>query len=472
MQTGLCAVISVACLCAASADGLQTPASAGNLPPLTFDHLPALARGVIEGAYREAQTHSRDVARIGRLAMLLQAHEQLASAEMCYRTAQSLDPNTFSWAYLLGVTQAEAGDQAAAIASLRRAVSIDSDYVPARDKLADALMRVGDLDASAVEYARLARDFPELAAAHYGLGRTSSLRGDASGSIVHFRRAVELAPQFGMAHYALGLAFRDTGADDLARKHMDDYRRWGTRRPMPPDPLLDRVRSLKTTARDLLAEAARLGDGGQLEASIALHLQAIEADPAAAQAHVNLISLYARLGQTGKAEEHYRAALELATSLADAHYNYGVLLASTRREAEAADAFRRALDVNPFHAQAHNNLATLLAGQRRLEEAASHYQRAITSDPGHRGARFNFGRTLMALKRPREAAVQFERLILPEGDDTPRFTFALATALLAAQETSKAIEHAERALLGARARGQTDLAATIEAALRKITAGR
>ncbi len=404
--------------------------------------------------------------------MLLHAHEQFRSAEVCYRTAQALEPKAFRWTYLIGVVQAEAGDQAAAIHSLGRALAMDPDYLSARDRLAEALISAGALEASADEYAKLARDFPELAAAHYGLGRTSSLRGDSTGAIVHYQRAVDLAPQFGIAHYALGLAYRDTGRRDLAQKHLDGYRRWGAHRPTPPDPLLEQVRSLKATARDLLTEAARLGEDGRLEASIALHVKAIETDPAAAQAHVNLISLYARLGRPDKAAEHYRAALELGSSIADAHYNYGVLLTSTRRETEAVGAFRLALEVNPFHAPAHNNLATLLAGQGRLDDAASHYQQAIASDPGHRAARFNLGRTLMALGRPEEAAAQFQRLTLREDDDAPRFTFALATAWLAAQDTAKAIGYAEQALRGARARGQTDLAATIDAALRTMKAGR
>jgi predicted Zn-dependent protease len=97
---------------------------------------------------------------------------------------------------------------------------------------------------------------------------------------------------------------------------------------------------------------------------------------------------------------------------------------------------------------------------------------AIANDPGHRAARFNLGRTLMALGRPEEAAVQFQRLIQREDSDTPRFTFALATAWFAARDTPRAIAFAEGALRGANARGQTDLVATIEAALRTMKAGR
>ena len=131
---------------------------------------------------------------------------------------------------------------------------------------------------------------------------------------------------------------------------------------------------------------------------------------------------------------------------------------------------KRALDINPFHAHAHNNLATLLAGQHRLEEAASHYIQAIATDPAHRSARFNLGRTLVALGRPREAIPQFERLLARDDADAPRVGLALATAWFAVDDAPKAFAYGEQAHRSAIAHGQDELAATIEAMLRKMKA--
>ena len=440
------------------------------LVPLVFVHLPDGVRQAFERAYRQARAQPVDASAVGQLGMLLHAHDQYRPAAASYRTAGALAPKSLAWAYLLGVVQAELGDHAAAARSFRAALSIDRAYLQARLRLADALTAAGDLGAGRDEYQALVRDFPELASAHYGLGRLSAVTGDARAAVAHYQRAIEIAPQFGAAHYALALAYRDTGGDDRTESHLQAFRRWGSRRPLPPDPLMVEVQSLKATARHLLAEAARLGRNGRLEESISLHLKAIEADPTTAQAHVNLISLYGRLDRVEQAEQHYRAALALKSSLADAHYNYGVLLVSSRRHRDAADAFRQALEVNPFHAQAHNNLATLLASQGHLDDAASHYRQAVANDPGHRGARFNLGRTLVALGRPRDAAEHFERLLDPRNPDAIRYTHALANAWRAAGEIAKAHEYATRALRAARAFGQTELAATLEDELRAMTA--
>jgi tetratricopeptide (TPR) repeat protein len=452
--------------------GLAVPQTArsdpSSLPQLTFDALPPSVRGGLEEAYKAARGDPRDPTAVGRLGMILHAYEQYRSAQLCYRRARELAPRSMTWTYLSAIVAAELGENSEASALFRRVLELDPQYWPARLGLADALIGAADLDRSQAEYEGLVRDFPELALAHFGLGRLLANRQQAAAAIEHYQRAVDLEPQFGPAHYALALAYRNEGADDRAKTHLEAYRQFGTRRPQPADRLLDQIKALKGTARDLLAEGARLGRAGLLQEAITVHLKAIAADPAGAQAHVNLISLYGRTGQTSKAEEHYRAALAADGSLAEAHYNYGVLLVSGGRHEAAAEAFRQALGIDPFHAQAHNNLAALLAAQGKLDEAAVHYRQALANDPQHRGARFNLGRVLLALGKPREAVEQLQKALLPEDGDTPRYMYALSTAYVAAGNAAEAGRYAAQALRRAREHGQTDLAASIEQSLQRI----
>lgn len=463
-----CAVVLSVALDASLAVAQTTGLGPSSLPQLTFDALPPSVRSGLEEAYKTARAGLRDPTAVGRLGMILHAYEQYRSAQLCYRRARELAPRSMSWTYLSAVVAAELGESSEASALFRRVLELDPDYWPARLGLADALMSAGDLDRSQAEYEGLVRDFPELALAHYGLGRLLSNRRQGSAAIEHYQRAVDLEPQFGPAHYALALACRDEGAADRAKAHLDAYRQFGMRRPLPADRLLDPVRALKGTPRDLLAEGARLGRAGLLQEAIAVHLKAIAADPADAQAHVNLISLYGRIGQTNKAEEHYRAALTLGSSLAEAYYNYGVLLVSGGRHDAAADAFRQALGVDPFHAQSHNNLAALLAADGKLDEAAVHYRQALANDPQHRGARVSLARVLMTLGQPREAIEQLRKVLLPEDDETPRYMYALSTAYFAAGDSTQASRYAAEALSRAREHKQTELAARIEQSLQRI----
>src|SRR4029450_8016231 len=112
-------------------------------------------------------------------------------------------------------------------------------------------------------------------------------------------------------------------------------------------------------------------DRGDLTGAIALHEAALTANPAFAQAHANLISLYGRARDFTKAEAHYKALVALGENLADAHYDYGVLLGIQERWTEAEDAYRKGLALNPLHATAHNNLGQILERGGRGDGAAA-----------------------------------------------------------------------------------------------------
>ena len=73
------------------------------------------------------------------------------------------------------------------------------------------------------------------------------------------------------------------------------------------DPLLDAVKQLHIGAHHYLKQGVSLEAAGHLAQAAAEHERALEIDPKLEQAHINLISLYGRLGQPAKAETHYKA---------------------------------------------------------------------------------------------------------------------------------------------------------------------
>jgi tetratricopeptide (TPR) repeat protein len=443
-----------------------------SLPALSVETLPAAVRAPLAGAYEAVRARPDDEEATGHLAMLLHAYQQFGMAAAYYERANRLDPGDSRWTYLLGIVRAEVGATDEAIACFDRTLVLDGGNLAARLRLADALLSGGDTARSKAEYEAIVRSYPELALAHYGLGRVAAAAGDKSAAASSYQRAVDLSPAFGPAHYALALILRDGGNVEAASRHLDAYRKFDKRRPVMVDPLLDGVRAMVGTARELIAAAKRAADAGRFEDAVALHLRALEADPTAAQAHVNLIALYGRTGRVAEAESHYQAAIRLAGHTADAHYNYGVLMAAGKRAAEAQQAFGRALEADPFHPRAHNNLGALLAMQGRQEAAMEHYRQALASDPQHAAARFGLGRLLVAAGRPDEAIPHLERLASAATTEKARYTYALANAHLAAGRTAQAIDLAQRALDDARRLGQVELAHSIEQHLTRMKEGR
>jgi len=440
------------------------------LPPLPLDALPPAVRERVAAAYQRAEADLASADASGSVAVMLHAYDQFDVAEAWYRRAQQLDPAAFDWAYLLGVVQAERGRNDDAARSLREAAEKQPRYLAARLKLAEVLLARGEVDASAALYDEMLKEHPEAPQAHYGRGRVDAVRGRPAAAVERFRRATELFAGFGAAYYALGLAYRDLGQAEDARSALRLYETHRLEAPPLEDPLLARVRQLKTGPLARVAEGVRLGNAGDVEGSIREHEAALEGDASLAQAHANLISLYGRAHRWDKAEEHYRAAVTLAPGLAEAHYDYGVVLVEQRRPREAAAAFERALAINPNYATAHNNLGNMLEADGRGAEAESHYRAAIANDPTYRLARFNLGRLLVAQRRHAEAIAELEKTLVPEDGDTPRYLYALAAAWVRAGDRDKGRRYGKEAQEKAVALGQTELAATIARDLRSLEA--
>src|SRR5205085_763618 len=100
--------------------------------------LPAI-RQAVDSAMADARAQPGNAAVVGRLGMVLHAHQQLASARACYLRASLLDPKNADWSYYLGVVS----DGPAAVEPLRAALRL-RDYLPAKLRLGEALLSAGD----------------------------------------------------------------------------------------------------------------------------------------------------------------------------------------------------------------------------------------------------------------------------------------------------------------------------------------
>lgn len=452
--------------------GACSPKPAGRTSPLP--ELPQLITGKFQPAIRdqvekaraEAQANPNDAAANGKLGMVLQAYEQYRAAEACYQRARALEPGEFRWVYYLGTVQAAMGKNARAAETLREALRLDAEYLPARMKLAEVLLGLGELRESREIYEKVARKYPDFAQAHYGLGRLRSAQGEFAPAVEHYRRACELAPHFGAAHYALALAYQKLGESARAQEHIALYQKHQTSAPPAQDTLLDAVKALNAGALHHLKKGLGLEAAGQMELAIAEHERALEINPNLVQAHVNLVTLYGKLGRAEQAEKHYRATVELNPNLSESHYNFGVFLHSQGRYRDAAAAFGKALEISPDYAEAHNNLAYILEREGRLEEAIEHYRAAIANKPNYRLAHFHLGRLLLHKSRNAEAIRHFLQTLTPQDESTPGYMYGLGAAYARSGNRQSALHYIREARARAASLGQTQLLASIERDLR------
>ena len=113
-------------------------------------------------------------------------------------------------------------------------------------------------------------------------------------------------------------------------------------------------------------------EGASPEGAKAAYQRAIAADPAHAEAHLNLGRLFHEQGSLAAAEDQYRLALEHCPSSAYAHLNLGVAREDQGDAEGARAAYEAAVELEPDLAVAHFNLSRLHERAGRQAEAVRH----------------------------------------------------------------------------------------------------
>ena len=113
------------------------------LPSLAIDSFPPAAREAISRVQREAAAQSDNPRSVGALASTLHAWELWDAAHEAYARAQGLDRGAFDWRYLDAIVLQRLARHADAATRLREALALSPGYLPARVKLAEALLESG-----------------------------------------------------------------------------------------------------------------------------------------------------------------------------------------------------------------------------------------------------------------------------------------------------------------------------------------
>jgi Flp pilus assembly protein TadD len=244
-----------------------------------------------------------------------------------------------------GQNPTQSGDWQSALASYKRALTLDPSYADARYDLATLELHHDQYEAAASDYRVLIQQHPDDAAAHSGLGAALAQLQQDDAARAEFERALALDPA--QPDTLVNYASLELGANNPEHAHE----------------LL--TKAVAAGAHDA-ATYQQLAFADQQthhpeEAEAALR-SAIAADPADPTSHALLAQLLAARGDLKAAITEQQAALRLNAKDADGWSNLGVLHAQTGQSTEARSDFEHALAIDPHHAQARANLQRLNAG--------------------------------------------------------------------------------------------------------------
>jgi tetratricopeptide (TPR) repeat protein len=443
-----------------------------DLPKVETVHFLPVIRSQIDAAVNQAKAHPLNGQIVGALAMTLHAYQQYEPAERTYLRAGALEPQNADWLYLLGNVQMSRGLFEKAANSLRSALRIRAEDLPAQLRLAECLGLLGKWTEGMDLYRSIKAKHDASPQAWYGLGRAQAGIGDHAGAQQSFQKACELFPAYGAAHFALARELRRVGLAKEAGEQMAAYSTSANREPPLDDPLLQRIHELNRSTSAHLQRSMEFERTGRFNEAVREHEAAITQDPDNIQLHINLISLYGRMGDSAKAKQQFAAATKLNPNRSDAWYNYGVLLFAGQDFAEAEKTFKRALEINPHYAEAHNNLGAIYEQQSKLDDAASQFREAIRDQPNYPLARFHLGRILVNQENYAEAIQHLSRALDPPTQETPLYTYALGAAYARSGDRPHALEYLQKAHDLAEQYGQTELQNRVDQDLEAIRRGR
>ncbi len=168
-----------------------------------------------------------------------------------------------------------------------------------------------------------------------------------------------------------------------------------------PKPVQDRGGSERQAEAYFQQGLALEETGAPIEKAIEAYNRAVELNPSAAGALVNLGTIYYRQRKYEEAERHYERAIAVDSNYPLAHYNLGNLYDEQGDLTQAEQHYTTALRLNPNYADAHFNLALLAERRGDFLNAVRHWKGYLKLD--NSGTWANIARR--QLEKLREATV-------------------------------------------------------------------
>ncbi|KAF0095798.1 MAG: hypothetical protein E1N59_574 [Puniceicoccaceae bacterium 5H] len=398
------------------------------LPPTPdlSDARPALVRQ-ISTAEEAVHKAKQPLEGYALLTKTYHANGFLSETIQGYAFLQEAEPDNPHWPHLLAFIIAGYGDLEAALPLWDRVVELAPDYLPARIRRADALLKLNRLEEAEAAYRAVLEHDAENPYASVGLARLAIADDDYpqarkllldAASNSHNRIGVDL----------LVTVFEHLGEDDKARYLRRQAKAGGTFTDIP-DPWLNQLMDLCVDPYQLVSAGGFAAFSGDNERGIELMQRALRFEPDNALAHFQLGDMYRDTGQTDKALAEYRRARELKPEFADPWLREIELLRSSENSTAAADDLLfKALDAAPQSPALYQQLGQYHTRRGNLEAASSAYRDAIAIRPNEPEAYIQLANIFLRQGRIDAAQQTLEQALEAE----PGNPFALSTLAMIA----------------------------------------
>ncbi len=291
------------------------------------------------------------------LGLALLAKGATAEAADSFRIATELSRNNPNAYYYLGQAQASQEDWDAAVANYLTALNLDSKLRQMRSDLGFGLYAPDQIDEAIESYEQTLRQDPTQAIAHLHLGDALYASGDLNRAQQAYEEAFTKDPALTMAHIKLGRILADQQQWD---RSLSAYEAALALEPDNPQALAGRA--------TVIAQRA-IAEDQPLDEAVRLLQQAVQVNPADAEAQLQLGLALAQQEQAEPALQSLNRAVQLNPANAEARRVLGDALVDQGNTDAAIQQFDSALDANPADPATYISMAGAQAEQEDVDNA-------------------------------------------------------------------------------------------------------
>lgn len=386
------------------------------LPPVPdLAALPGAFADALLGADARARGWRSAPQGLGELAQLYHANGRYPEAIACYDALEQLEPRDARWPHLHAAISADFGRLDEALPLRERAVALAPDYLPARLRLGDVLLKANRATDAVRAYEEVLRRDPSNPYALLGLARCDLTTNQWERARDRLQAAIAQHPGFigglsllaTVSEHLHDPATAEALRATIGRREFSDI----------PDPWLDALNDVcfdpyrlsvaaavadaagnRPTALELLDRAIALApktasyrrQAGQMLVNdqnfmaARPHLEkAVELNPADSDAWQLLINALRGLHQPDAAFAALQTALGHCPRSPSLHLELARYLQSTGQLDAAAGEFRRGYELRPSEASPLVELAGVYFALHRNDAALESLQKALERQPDH-----------------------------------------------------------------------------------------
>ena len=267
-----------------------------------------------------------------------------------------------------------------------------------------------DLLSAHIQFAKVVKLAPEVAAGHSAFGTVLLAEGDLTYAADQLEVAHKLAPQNSDATLNLAITY----------SQLHQYQK-----SVQMFQLLDRTRSDATqtlTPQASIAYAAALAATGELAAAQKQLESALVSAPDDAGLHDSLGTILAQQQNYSVATVNFQRAISLDQSLASAHYHLGSVFLNQGNPASAVSELMKATELAKENVEYVLQLGRALRANDQEEAALTVLRQALVAYPASTIVQYELALTLQANDNPRDALPLFKQVVSARPQDSAALT--------------------------------------------------